>query len=48
MIDAAHSRVRGEWNKLRVRHLVQLPSADSVFLFCEHDDAAPFGRFIGE
>ena len=46
-IDAAHAGLRGERNERGVQ-LVHFARAQSEFLFRQHDDAAAFGRFIGE
>ena len=49
VIHAAHARLRGERDKLRVAacRAISRPRM-SVFFFREHDDAAAFGRFVGE
>ena len=46
-IHAAHARLRGERDERRVQ-LVHFARAQSEFLFGQHDDAAAFGRFVGE
>src|SRR5207253_1522923 len=46
-VHPAHARLRGEGDKVRVQ-LVNLPLADAVFFFGEHDDAAALGGFVGE
>ena len=46
-IHAAHARLRGERNELRAGQFVNRPRADAEF-FRQHDDAAAFGRFVGE
>jgi hypothetical protein len=46
-IHAAHARLRGERNETARRQFVDLPRADAKF-FRQHDDAAAFGRFVGE
>ena len=35
-------------NKLRVRHVVDLAPAQAEFFLRQHDDAAAFGRFVGQ
>ena len=46
-VDAAHPRLGGEGNKGCLQ-LVHLAGAQSEPFFCQDDNAAALGRFIGE
>ncbi len=47
-VDAAHARLRGERDELGVGQFMNFAAADAILLLGEHDDAAAFGRFIGQ
>ncbi len=47
-VHAAHARLGGEGHELGVGHLVNLAAANAVLLLGQDDDAAAFGRFIGQ
>ena len=47
-IEAAHAGLRRERDKVRVRHFVDLAPPQAEFFLCQNDNAATFGRFIGQ
>ena len=47
-IHAAHARLRGERERTARAAFGDFASAQSKLFLREHDDAAAFGRFVGE
>src|SRR5205807_5949662 len=46
-VDSRHPRLRGKRNEHRIVRS-KIASAQSVFFFCQHNNRAAFGGFVGE